>query len=79
MCGLADMKFEIFQNLSILLLINLNRKIMLEIKVGDEVTFQRYGQSMKGTVTFIFDNSDALYVDKIHYIKRNAIIKIKHK
>jgi hypothetical protein len=52
---------------------------MLEIKVGDEVTFQRYGQSMKGTVTFIFDNSDALYVDKIHYIKRNAIIKIKHK
>ena len=52
---------------------------MLEIKVGDEVTFQRYGKSMKGTVTFIFDNSDALYVDKIHYIKRNAIIKIKHK
>ena len=74
------MKFEIFQNLSILILINLNRKkIMLEIKVGDEVTFQRYGKSMKGTVTFIFDNSDALYVDKIYYIKRNAIIKIKHK
>lgn len=51
----------------------------LNISVGDIITFQRYGKSMKGEVTKLFDKSDTIIVDNIHWTKRYQVIRIEHR
>lgn len=49
-----------------------------KVKIGDVVTFKRYGMLMSGTVTYVFENRpNKVMVDRIHYVDTSKIIKVK--